>query len=70
MVWVVIVLLVSVVFNVGGFGIIVVGNVLKEVIKKEIVECKKLIDKFFGVNVMFMLLFVDDIIDLIIEEKV
>lgn len=44
MVWVVDVLLVSVVLNVGGLGIIVGGNVLKEVVKKEIKKVKELME--------------------------
>ncbi|KAK2243120.1 2-nitropropane dioxygenase [Clostridioides difficile] len=70
MAWVATASLASAVSNAGGLGIIAAGNAPKEAIKKEIVECKKLTDKPFGVNVMLMSPFVDDIIDLIIEEKV
>ena len=53
--------------NSGGLGIIAGGNAPKEVIKSEIDRCRELTDKPFGVNVMLLSPYVDDIIDLIIE---
>lgn len=70
MVWVVDGDFVGVVFKVGGLGIIGGGNVFKEVVKVNIDKIKFMIDKFFGVNIMFLLFFVDDIVDLVIEEGV
>lgn len=54
----------------GGLGIIAGGNAPKEVIKKQIERARTLTDKDFGVNVMLLSPFVDDIIDLVIEEKI
>lgn len=62
--------LASAVSNSGGLGIIAGGNAPKEVIKAEINRCRELTDKPFGINVMLLSPYVDDIIDLIIEEKV
>lgn len=70
MVWVVDGDLVGVVFKVGGLGIIGGGNVFKEVVKENIDKIKLLIDKFFGVNIMFLFFFVEDIVDFVIEEGV
>lgn len=70
MAWVADANLASAVSNAGGLGIIAAGNAPREVIQKEIKKCKELTDKPFGVNVMLLSPFVEDIIDLIIEEKV
>ena len=56
--------------NAGGLGIIGGGNAPKEVVKANIDKVKKITDKPFGVNIMFLSPFVDDIVDLVIEEGV
>lgn len=56
--------------NAGGLGIIGGGNAPKEVVKANIAKAKSLTDKPFGVNIMLMSPFVDDIVDLVIEEGV
>ncbi|WP_042271823.1 enoyl-[acyl-carrier-protein] reductase FabK [[Clostridium] dakarense] len=70
MAWVADAYLASAVSNAGGLGLIAGGNAPKEVIKEEIRKCRELTDKPFGVNVMLLSPFVDEIIELIIEEKV
>lgn len=70
MAWVADANLASAVSNSGGLGIIAGGNAPKEVVKLEIDKCRELTDKPFGVNVMLLSPYVDDIIDLIIEEKI
>lgn len=70
MAWVADANLASAVSNAGGLGIIAGGNAPREVIKKEIDRCRELTNKPFGVNVMLLSNYVDDIIDLIIEEKI
>ncbi|MDR1773447.1 MAG: enoyl-[acyl-carrier-protein] reductase FabK [Clostridioides sp.] len=70
MAWVATAPLASAVSNAGGLGIIAAGNAPKDAIRKEIEDCKKMTDKPYGVNVMLLSPFVDDIIDLVIEEKV
>ena len=54
----------------GGLGIIGGGNAPKEVVKANIDKIKSLTDKPFGVNIMLLSPFVDDIVDLVIEEGV
>ena len=47
----------------GGLGIIGGGNAPKEVVKANIDKIKSLTDKPFGVNIMLLSPFVDDIVD-------
>jgi len=54
----------------GGLGIIAAGNAPKEVIREEIRKLKLNTDKPFGVNIMLMSPFAEDIIDLVCEERV
>jgi len=54
----------------GGLGIIAGGNAPREVIEKEIKRARTLTDKDFGVNVMLLSPFAEDIMDLVIEEKI
>ncbi len=56
--------------NAGGLGIIAAGALTKEELKKEISICKSLTTKPFGINVMLMSPYVDEIMDLIIEENI
>ena len=70
MAWVAEEKLASAVANAGGLGLIASGHAPKEIIKEKIDIAKKLTDKTFGVNIMMMSPFVEDIIDLVIEEKV
>ncbi|MDU7968164.1 MAG: nitronate monooxygenase, partial [Paeniclostridium sordellii] len=70
MAWVATAELAAGVSNAGGLGLIAAGNAPKEVIKDQIRKCRELTDKTFGVNVMLLSPFADEIIDLVIEEKV
>lgn len=54
----------------GGLGIIGGGNAPKEVVKANIDKVKSMTDKPFGVNIMLLSPFADDIVDLVIEEGV
>lgn len=62
--------LASAVSNAGGLGIIAAANAPSEVVREQIQQTKKLTDKPFGVNVMLMSPYVDDVVKVIIEEKV
>ena len=70
MAWVATSELAAAVSNAGGLGIIGAGNAPGEVIKKEIEKIKQLTDKPFGVNIMFLSPFVDEIIELVYRERV
>ncbi|GFH39658.1 enoyl-[acyl-carrier-protein] reductase FabK [Pseudolactococcus insecticola] len=54
----------------GGLGIIGGGNAPKDIVKGHIDRIRELTDKPFGVNIMLLSPFVDDIVDLVIEEGV
>ncbi len=56
--------------NEGGLGIIGAGNAPPDIIRKEIQKVKKGTDKPFAVNIMLLSPFVEDIVQLVVEEKV
>ena len=62
--------LASAVSNAGGLGIIGSGNAPVDLIRKEINKVKNNTDKPFGVNVMLLSPYADEIIQMIYEEKV
>ncbi|MTI67571.1 MAG: enoyl-[acyl-carrier-protein] reductase FabK [Firmicutes bacterium] len=70
MAWVATAELAAAVSDAGGLGIIGCGNAPKDVIKKEIKKAKELTDKPFGINIMLLSPYVDDMIDLVHEEKI
>ena len=53
----------------GGLGIIAAGNAPAEYVREQIRIAKSLTDKPFGVNVMLMSPFVDEVARVIAEEK-
>lgn len=62
--------LASAVSNAGGLGLLGAGSMYPEVLKEHIVKCKKATDKPFGVNVPMLYPNIEEIITIIIEEKV
>lgn len=70
MAWIADASLAAAVSEAGGLGIIAAGNAPADVIREEIRKCKELTDKPFGVNIMLLSPFVDDIVDLVCEEGV
>lgn len=54
----------------GGLGIIGAGSAPPDVIRKEIAKVKEATERPFGVNVMLMSPFVDDVMEVILEERV
>ncbi|MCP9201027.1 nitronate monooxygenase [Gramella sp. GC03-9] len=62
--------LASAVSNAGGLGIIGSGSMYPEVLREHIQKCKKATDKPFGVNVPMLYPQIEEIIQIIIEEKV
>lgn len=62
--------LAAAVSNAGGLGIIAAGSAPYDVVKKEIKLAKEKTNKPFGVNVMLLSPYADEIMDLIIEENV
>lgn len=70
MAWIATAELAAAVSEAGGLGIVGGGEAPPEVIRNEIKKVKGLTNKPFGVNVYFMSQFVEEIIDILIEEKV
>lgn len=56
--------------NAGALGLIASGGMNAEALEKEITECRKLTDKPFGVNLMLMNPDVDNIAQLLADEKI
>lgn len=70
MAWVAEYHLAAAVSNAGGFGIIGAASAPAEIVRQQIIECKKLTDKPFGVNVMLMNDNADEVAKIVIEEGV
>ncbi|MCL2013771.1 MAG: enoyl-[acyl-carrier-protein] reductase FabK [Oscillospiraceae bacterium] len=70
MAWVAEAELASAVSNAGGAGLIAGGSADAEIIRKEIYKAKELTDKPFGINVMLMSPYAEDLMQLACEEKV
>lgn len=70
MAWVADASLAAGVSNAGGLGIIAAMNSNGEQLREEIQRCKKLTDKVFGVNIMLMSPFADEVADVVVEEGV
>lgn len=70
MAWVATGELAAAVSNAGGLGIIGAGSSTAEILGKNIKIAKKLTDKPFGVNVMLMSPYVDEVMQLLYDEKV
>ncbi len=62
--------LASAVSNAGGLGLIAGGGAPKDVIREKVLVAKKMTDKPFGINIMLMSPFAQDLADLVIEEDI
>lgn len=70
MAWVATGELAAAVSNAGGLGIIGAGNSNAEILGKNIEIAKRLTDKPFGVNVMLMSPYVDEVMELLYNERI
>jgi len=70
MAWVATAELAAAVSEGGGLGIIGAGNAPGEVVREQIRKAKSLTDKPFGVNVYYLSPFVEEVIQVNLEEKV
>lgn len=62
--------LASAVSNAGGLGLIGAGSMYPPVLREHIRQCKTATDKPFGVNIPLMYPDIQELIDIIVEEKV
>ena len=62
--------LASAVSNAGGLGLLGAGSMYQEVLREHIQKCKKATDKPFGVNVPLLYPDIDQLMEVIVEEKV
>ena len=62
--------LASAVSNAGGLGLIGAGSMYPKVLREHIQKCKKATSKPFGVNLPMLYPQIDELIDIIVEEKV
>lgn len=62
--------LASAVSNFGGLGLIGAGSMYPEVFREHVQKCKRATDKPFGVNVPMLYPNIQEIMDIIVEEKV
>lgn len=70
MAWVATAELAAAVSEAGGLGIIGVGNASGAVVKDQIKKAKKMTNKLFGVNVMLLSPFADEVMKVVVEERV
>ena len=70
MAWVATHKLAAAVSNAGGLGIIAAGSLPGDIIRDEIRKLKELTDKPFGVNIMLMSPYAEDIVGIVCEERV
>ena len=70
MAWIADASLAAAVSNAGGLGIIAAMNANADWLREEIHKARQLTDKAFGVNIMLMSPFADEVSDLVIEEKI
>ncbi len=70
MAWIADAKLAAAVSNGGGLGIIAAGNAPGDYVREQVREIKGLTDKPFGVNVMLLSPYADQVAQVIVEEKV
>ncbi len=70
MAWVADASLAAGVSNASGLGIIAAMNSNGEQLREEIRKCKKMTDKIFGVNIMLMSPFAEEVSDVVVEEGI
>ena len=70
MAWVATAELAAAVSEAGGLGLIGAGSAPPEVVREEVRKARSMTDKPFGVNVYFLSPFAEQVIEMLIEEKV
>ena len=69
MAWVATAELAAAVSNAGGLGLIAAGNAPAEIVREQIKKARALTDNPFGVNVMMMSPYAEEVMNMLVEEK-
>lgn len=70
MAWLATAELASAVSEAGGIGMIGAGNAPGEVVEKEILKAKEITNKPFGVNIMLLSPFAEEVVDVVCKHKI
>lgn len=70
MAWIATAELAAAVSEAGGLGMIGAGNAPGEVVEKEILKVRSMTDKPFGVNIMLLSPFVDEVVEIVCKHKI
>ena len=70
MAWVATAELAAAVANAGGAGLIAAGNAPADYVREQIQKAREMTNKTFGVNVMLMSPYADEVMEMLLEEKV
>ncbi|RQD72598.1 MAG: enoyl-[acyl-carrier-protein] reductase FabK [Tindallia sp. MSAO_Bac2] len=70
MAWVATAELAAAVSNAGGLGVVAAGNAPAEIVEEQIVKTRQLTDKPFGVNIMLLSPFIDEVVEVVHRQKV
>ncbi len=70
MAWLATAELAAAVSEAGGLGMIGAGNAPAQVVEEEIIKAKKLTDKPFGVNIMLLSPFAEEVVDIVCKYKI
>ncbi|MGB9662783.1 MAG: nitronate monooxygenase, partial [Moorellaceae bacterium] len=70
MAWVATGELAAAVSEAGGLGIIGAGNAPPEEVRREIRKVRERTDRPFGVNLYYLSPYIEELVDLVVEEKV
>lgn len=70
MAWIADASLASAVSNAGGLGLIACGVLTPDKVRNQIRTCKEMTDKPFGLNIMLMSRYIDDIMQLVLDEDI
>lgn len=65
MAWVATAALAAAVSNAGGLGVVAAGNAPAEVVESEIIRARSMTDKPFGVNIMLLSPFIEDVVEVV-----
>lgn len=70
MAWIADASLASAVSNAGGLGLIACGVLTPDKVRSQIRACREMTDKPFGLNIMLMSRYIDDIMQLVLDEDI